>query len=228
MTPVEAVVLDVEGTTAPVSFVTGTLFPYAASRLGRFVQERGGEPEVAKLLDEVRALERAPLATEDECVRVLLGWIASDRKLAPLKALQGMIWRGGFEAGELVAPVYPDVAPALARWRATGLVVASYSSGSVEAQRLFYRHSSAGDLEGSFNAFFDTRLGPKLEPSSYVALAAALSLEPARVRFFSDHAGEVAAACEAGLDAVRIDRALHPAFVGTDEGGRVLGGFCSA
>jgi enolase-phosphatase E1 len=226
VTPVEAVVLDVEGTTAPVSFVTGTLFPYATSRMDRFVHERGSQPEVAKLLDEVRALERAPFATQAECVNVLLDWIANDRKLAPLKALQGMIWRGGFEAGELVAPVYPDVAPTLARWRAAGLVIASYSSGSVEAQRLFYRHSAAGDLEGSFSAFFDTRLGPKLEPSSYAALAGALRREPARVRFFSDHPGEVAAAREAGLEAVRIDRALDPA--GSDEGGRVLGGFVAA
>lgn len=230
------VLLDIEGTTTPISFVTDVLFPYARERLPAFLAARGREPEVAALLDEARALEPgAP-----DVLALLLGWLDADRKAGPLKALQGMIWREGFEAGALVAPLYPDVVPALDAWRAAGVRVASYSSGSVEAQRLLYRHTSEGDLEGRFEAFFDTRTGPKLEAASYRRVAArlltasasasaspstspSLSDEGARrnmapdanltsdaIWFYSDHPGEVAAAREAGLTAIRVDRAAPP------------------
>lgn len=227
------VVLDVEGTTTPISFVTEVLFPYARARLPAFLAARAGEPEVAALLDEARALE--PRASD--VLGLLLGWIDADRKAAPLKALQGMLWREGFEAGELLAPLYPDVLPALDAWRAAGVRVASYSSGSVEAQRLLYRHTTVGDLEGRFEAFFDTRTGPKLEAPSYARIHAALSapgdnmapsanLAPSDMFFYSDHRGEIAAAREAGLTALLVDRGAAPQHQGPDgAGGLVVGSF---
>jgi enolase-phosphatase E1 len=44
--------------------------------------------------------------------------------------------------------------------------VASFSSGSVLAQRLLFRHSTAGDLSGFIHAYFDTATGPKAESTS--------------------------------------------------------------
>ena len=61
-----------------------------------------------------------------------------DRKSPALKLLQGQIWEGGYRDGELKGEVFPDVPPALARWRDGGLDVAIYSSGSVLAQRLLF------------------------------------------------------------------------------------------
>jgi len=120
-----------------------------------------------------------------------------DRKSTALKSLQGKIWKAGFESGELKGTLFADVPDALARWSAEGKV-AIYSSGSVEAQRLLFRHSIFGHLTGLISAYFDTRTGPKSEPASYAAIAAAMGVAPDEVIFFSDVVRELDAAREAG------------------------------
>ena len=69
-----------------------------------------------------------------------------DRKSPALKELQGKIWEDGYRAGELVAPIYPDVEPAFRRWRQAGHALGIFSSGSVLAQQWLFRCSTAGDL----------------------------------------------------------------------------------
>ena len=56
-----------------------------------------------------------------------------DVKATGLKTLQGLIWESGFRSGELQSHVYEDVLPAIEAWRARGLDVRIYSSGSVAA-----------------------------------------------------------------------------------------------
>jgi len=121
-----------------------------------------------------------------------------DRKSTALKSLQGKIWKAGFESGELKGTVFPDVPLAFERWAAQAKI-AIYSSGSVDAQKLFFRHSSHGDLTPLISGYFDTRTGPKLEPASYAAIAAEMGVEPDEALFFSDVVGELDAAREAGL-----------------------------
>jgi 2,3-diketo-5-methylthio-1-phosphopentane phosphatase len=120
-----------------------------------------------------------------------------DRKSTALKSLQGKIWKAGFESGELKGALFADVPDALARWNSQGKV-AIYSSGSVEAQRLVFRHSIFGDLTGLISNYFDTRAGAKREPASYSAIAAAMGVAPDEVIFFSDVLRELDAAREAG------------------------------
>ena len=112
----KAVLVDVEGTTTPVSFVHEVLFPYARAGLPALLRERAGEPEVAEALAEV-----ARVAPGRDALGVLLGWMDADAKVGPLKALQGVLWRGGYEAGVLRGRVYPDVAPALRAALAAGV-----------------------------------------------------------------------------------------------------------
>jgi enolase-phosphatase E1 len=114
-----------------------------------------------------------------------------------LKSLQGRIWKAGFESGELKGTLFADVPDALRRWSADASV-AIYSSGSVEAQRLLFRHSIFGDLTGLISAYFDTRTGPKQASASYTAIAAAMNAEPGEVLFLSDVVRELDAAREAG------------------------------
>jgi enolase-phosphatase E1 len=132
-------------------------------------------------------------------VRFLRRMIDQDRKLPALKELQGLIWDEGYGSGELIAPLFADVAPALRRWQERGLELAVYSSGSVRAQQLLYRHSDAGDLSGMFRHWFDTRIGPKGEEASYRAIAAVMGLEPGAILFVSDAPAELEAADAAGL-----------------------------
>jgi enolase-phosphatase E1 len=204
---IRAVLTDIEGTTAPVAFVADVLFPYAAERLDAFVRGHRKDRAVAEALAETAALEGREL-TLDEAIATLLGWIKADRKATPLKTLQGKIWREGYESGAIRAPVYRDAVTALRAWKERGLRLDVYSSGSVEAQILLYRHTDAGDLTPLFSAHFDTRIGAKVEAASYAAITREIGVAPEEILFLSDLPREVEAALEAGLESWRIDRDL--------------------
>ena len=79
-----------------------------------------------------------------------------DRKSPALKELQGRIWDDGYRRGELVGEVFPDVPGAFGAGRSGGMPVGIFSSGSVLAQQLLFRHSSAGDLTPFLRWYFDT------------------------------------------------------------------------
>ena len=85
-------------------------------------------------------------------------------------------------------------------------MLAVYSSGSVQAQRLLFAHTVHGDLTPLFSAYFDTRTGHKREPASYTAICAALGFAPAGVLFLSDIPEELDAARSAGLATVQLVR----------------------
>ncbi|MDZ4379921.1 MAG: acireductone synthase [Parvibaculum sp.] len=228
MSEVRAIVTDIEGTTTPIAFVHQVLFPYARERLAAFVAAHGGEAEVVRTLAEARVLGGIPEASTDETVALLLSWIDEDRKAGPLKFLQGLIWRQGYEAGVLKGPVYADAAAMLRRWHERGLRLFVYSSGSEEAQKLIFGYSDQGDLTPLFEGFFDTRIGGKLEASSYEAIARAAQMPADAMLFLSDHAGEIAAARAAGMQAVLIDRATPPELWHDEAGALVAGSFEAA
>jgi enolase-phosphatase E1 len=210
MTKFKAVVTDIEGTTTPISFVRDVLFPFARARLADYVAAHGAEPAVAEVLAAARIEAGDPAMTDAALVAALIGWIDADRKAAPLKSLQGLIWEDGYATGDLKAPVYADAAAGLRAWHTAGLRLAVYSSGSVPAQKLLFGHTDRGDLTGLFSGWFDLATGFKLEAGSYTAIAAALGLAPADILFLSDHPGELAAAEAAGLAAIRVDRGDVP------------------
>jgi enolase-phosphatase E1 len=204
---VDAVVLDIEGTTVPIAFVHAVLFPYAAARLAGFVAAHGDQPPVAAALAALAA-ERAGdrEGAAPDLVAYAHALMQLDRKSTGLKALQGMIWRDGYHAGELHGELFADVAPGFAAWHASGVTIASYSSGSIAAQRLLYGHSDHGALTQFVAAYFDTTTGPKREVASYRAIAAALAVSPLRVAYVSDVVAELDAAAAAGMRAVLSER----------------------
>jgi len=212
---IEQVLLDIEGTTCPVSFVSTVLFPYAASHLEGYLQQHGHELRLHELLNAVRqawaqdadAANAGLTCTATGSLVPYLQWLISvDRKLTSLKDLQGMIWADGYANGALQGPLFADVAPALRRWRRAGLNLNVYSSGSVAAQQLLYAHSNAGDLCPLFSSWFDTRIGAKSESSSYLAIAKQLDCQPERILFISDAEVELIAAREAGLQVLWCER----------------------
>lgn len=201
-----AILLDIEGTVTDKRFVTEKLFPYARERMHRFLSAHAQAPEVASALAALRAKLGRPGASVDELASELVRWIDEDRKEEPLKSLQGLIWRAGYESGALVSHIYPDVPPALRRWRNAGLRLAIFSSGSVPAQKLLFAHTREGDLTPYLGAYFDLSTGPKNEAASYAGIAEALELAPAEIRFYSDAPKEVGAAASAGMVAVLVER----------------------
>jgi enolase-phosphatase E1 len=206
MIKIEAIVADIEGTTSSIAFVHEVLFPYAGRQLPGFVRKHAEEPEVAALLDDVRQEAGEPRAEVERVVDILLQWIAEDRKVTPLKALQGLVWERGYRSGDLAGHVYADTAPALRRWTDRGARIYIYSSGSVKAQQLLFEHSDAGDLRPLISGYFDTRVGHKRDPASYRAIAERIGLPAESILFLSDVTEELDAAAEAGMKTMQIAR----------------------
>ena len=228
--PVDWVLLDIEGTTSSLSFVHEVMFPYARERMEAFLQERGSEHGVCAALEGLAREDAGAVAAgvvpgswrtpED-----LRGWVAHlhalmdrDAKVGGLKALQGMIWEGGFRDGTLRAHVFADVPVALDGWSRQGVGLGVYSSGSVAAQKLFFAHTIEGDLAHHFSRHFDTEIGGKREATSYRRIAQTLGQAPDRVLFVSDVAEELDAAAAVGLRTALAERpgnrpvpqCLHP------------------
>ncbi len=157
----DAAVTDIEGTVGSIAFVRETLFPYAREQLAGFVREHRGEPVVETALNDASQSAGINPRDEDALVQTLRQWIDEDRKATSLKGLQGLIWARGYEEGTLRAHLYDDAADALRVWRSSGIAIYVYSSGSIDAQRLFFTHSVAGNLANLFDGYFDTSVGGK-------------------------------------------------------------------
>ncbi len=202
----KAILTDIEGTTSSIRFVHEVLFPYARKALAAFVREQGHDAAVAALLAEASAIAQVPESDTEATIAALLKWIDEDKKVPPLKALQGHIWKSGYESGAFHGHVYPDTAEYLARWKSNGIALYVYSSGSVQAQKLLFGHSEAGDLQPYFSGYFDTRVGHKREQDSYKAIADAISLPPQEVLFLSDIEEELDAAFAVGMRTTQLVR----------------------
>jgi len=202
------VLLDIEGTTTPIDFVHQTLFGHARAQVSGFLERHWNDPEVRDDVARLRAehaaesSQPAPPSWRDDAPAVVayVHWLMDrDRKSTGLKSLQGKIWEEGYRTGELRGEVYPDVPPALERWRHQGIDIAIFSSGSVQAQRSLFTNTAAGDLTRFICAYFDTTTGPKTAPHSYVRIAEALERSPSDVLFLSDVGAELDAALRAGM-----------------------------
>jgi enolase-phosphatase E1 len=207
--PYRSILLDVEGTTSPISFVYGTLFPYARKHMGSFLQEHSSDPAVIAVLHELRSmnpndvLAGAPKIDGQNLIQegtnYLLWLMLQDKKMAPLKTLQGLIWEQGFKRGELQSEMFDDVPVCLLQWHQSGLRTAIYSSGSVVAQKMMFSHTTYGDLTNLISAYFDTGVGPKKQAQSYKRIVVELQVPAGQIIFVSDIAEELEAARAAGL-----------------------------
>jgi enolase-phosphatase E1 len=199
--PIEAILIDIEGTVTPISAVRDVLFPYARSRLEAFVAANRTDPAVVQALAET-----SRLAPEADPVASLLRWSDLDEKVTPLKSIQGLIWRTGYASGELVATFYPDAPEVLSFWKREGLPLYVYSSGSEDAQRAIFGHTKQGDLTPLFSGFFDTRLGAKREVASYEAIRQRIDMPAGLILFLSDIEAELDAALAAGMQTCQVVR----------------------
>uniref|UniRef100_A0A7S3R9P0 Probable bifunctional methylthioribulose-1-phosphate dehydratase/enolase-phosphatase E1 n=1 Tax=Dunaliella tertiolecta TaxID=3047 RepID=A0A7S3R9P0_DUNTE len=215
-----AIVLDIEGTVAPISFVADKLFPYARDNVKQHLEAHYGSEECQEDIQAIRqqAAQDASgtgipdgsagqAAVVDAVVTWVQAAIAADRKVTALKQLQGHIWRTGFEKGQLKAELFRDVPDALVEWRSAGLKTYIYSSGSREAQRQLFGHTQVGDMRPYLSGFFDTNSGPKISPASYKDIALSIGADsPSQLLFATDVLAEAEAASAAGWQAVLVTR----------------------
>ena len=213
------VVLDIEGTLTATSQVHVVLYDYARPRLGPWIDAHPDEPAIAAA-KELGGLP--PEASTVDVVAVLHGWMDEDRKAAPLKTLQGLIWERGYGLGDLTTEFFPDVAAALRSWHSSGLRLAVLSSGSVAGQVASFSRTTDGDITGLFSRHFDTvNAGPKREAPSYRAIATALGASSGDIVFFSDVPAELDAAASDGWQTGGLAREGEP-FEHADFGAHLL------
>lgn len=222
-----AVLLDIEGTIGDIAFVREVLFPFARARLADALKARWNDAEIAACVAGAREASGQSLSDAQAAAGQFLAWMDEDKKITPLKALQGIIWREGYASGELKAHLYPDAIEAIRSWAKRGVGVYIYSSGSIEAQKLYAKYSVAGDLTPLIGGYFDTTTGPKGEAASYTKIAGAIGLSAREITFFSDMRAETDAALQAGLNAFRIDRAQAISYEGRDGSTVVIGSFAT-
>lgn len=207
------VLMDVEGTTSSIEFVHQAMFPFAAANAGSFLESDWGSERLEACLEllarDCQAESRREWlggldgpAARARVLSAVLAMMARDAKLTGLKQLQGMIWKRGFESGLLTAHVYEDVPGALRAWKEQGIDLRVYSSGSIEAQHLFFGHTSAGNLRPLFSEHYDTTTGGKRETPSYLRIAEDAGQKPGRILFLSDIPEELDAAAAAGMQVV--------------------------
>lgn len=195
---IKAIVTDIEGTTSALSFVKDILFPYARSHLPEFVRKNQEDPDVAVLLEDARREAGADMDIE-QLITQFISWIDLDRKITPLKSIQGLIWKAGYQQGDFKGHIYEDAARGLKAFKERGLALYVYSSGSVYAQKLLFTHSEYGDLTPLFSGYFDTHIGTKTQISSYLHIAEHINFQAADILFLSDIKAELDAARQAGF-----------------------------
>jgi enolase-phosphatase E1 len=220
----QIILLDVEGTTTPISFVYDKLFPFARKHMRSFLEQCHERPEISEALLALKEenardrLEGAPVFDQSEqdhgsvdaAIAYCFWLMDRDRKTTPLKTIQGHIWQEGFSRQELHSEVFPDVAECFTAWRRQGKRIAIYSSGSVAAQKLVFANTAFGDLTPHIEAFFDTHVGGKKEAESYRHIARTLKSSPPEVLFISDVPAELDAAAAAGMSVALSVRPGHP------------------
>lgn len=226
---VKALVLDIEGTITPISFVTEKLFPYVTENLESYLSTRFDEEETqtdisalrelaSKVKEDGEDVAEIPEATDDnkdEVIKAVVDFVNAqmdaDSKATELKTLQGHVWREAYKTKKVEGELFEDVAPVLQQLAEEDFMLYIYSSGSVEAQKLLLSHSTDGDITDMFTGFFDTEVGPKTESESYKKIKQEISedIESQEILFLTDDPEEAKAACQAGWQAVLVDRSME-------------------
>lgn len=207
---IKAILVDIEGTTSSINFVHEVLFPYAKSRLSSFIENNISENEVRKIISEAFEIEGLKVtdleSSIEKSVQLFERWIAEDKKIKPLKDLQGMIWESGYRNKDFFGHVYEDAYSKLLEWHKTGFKIYIYSSGSINAQKLLFGYSSFGDLNYLFSGNFDTQIGSKKEFESYQKIAESINLKTNEIVFLSDNSDELKAAKESEMNVIKLAR----------------------
>ncbi|MDA7437383.1 acireductone synthase [Synechococcus sp. AH-601-P06] len=220
------ILLDIEGTTCPVSFVTETLFPYAKLELKSFLDRHKKDPLTNQLIDNAdnewiqdksedstRLRHQSEKGQQTKHLKIeayLQLLIETDKKSTTLKDIQGKIWKEGYTTGRISSELFEDAHENLKRWHKQGYKLSVYSSGSVEAQHLLYKYTNKGDIKNLFSYWFDTHIGNKKEPSSYTEIASVMDCKPQNILFISDNSDECDAARSAGLGTLYSMRDGNP------------------
>jgi enolase-phosphatase E1 len=206
---IDYVLTDIEGTTTSISYVYDVLFPYFREHIWE-LEKMTENKIVQSAFEETKLIvseeEGTNLESLNQIIQKINSWCEQDRKITPLKTLQGVLWKIGYEQGVLKGHVYDDVPIALEKWHQMGLKLGVFSSGSIEAQKLIFKYSVKGDLTNNFSNYFDTKTGMKRDPETYAKIATVIKKAPTSILFLSDIVQELEAADMAGYKTIQLIR----------------------
>lgn len=202
---IKAIITDIEGTTSSLSFVKDVLFPYARTHLTEYVKAHAQDDVIKAVLADTSKEVGKGLNIED-AIAQFIQWIDEDKKITPLKSLQGLIWEAGYQKGDFKGHVYQDAVDNLRLWQSKGLSLYIYSSGSIYAQKLLFGHTEYGDLTPLFSGYFDTNIGGKREVESYAKIAEQIGFSAEQLLFLSDIKEELDAAKAVGMHTFWLTR----------------------
>jgi enolase-phosphatase E1 len=208
---ITSLLLDIEGTVCPITFVKDGLFPYFLKKLPDVLSTvefplDGSTPISQALAQFPEEHRHSKKALQTYIVQL----VKDDIKEKSLKSLQGLVWKDGYVSGEIKAPLYKDAIDSIKQWYQTKKVYI-YSSGSVQAQKLLFGHvdidGESVDMNALLSGYFDiTTSGYKFEQSSYESILKDIQTSGEEVLFLSDNVKEVEAAQRAGLRAAIVIR----------------------
>lgn len=201
--------LDIEGTICSITFVKDVLYPYFLNNYRDFLVSIPF-PVDSSFNDISATLAEFPaekVVNADSLVQHIDYLVSKDIKDPVLKAFQGIVWDKGYHKGDLKAPLYRDAIDFIQSKNDIYI----YSSGSVYAQKLLFRHVDVNrqlvDFTGRLLGYFDiTTSGYKQEKSSYERIAQEIGCRVGEVIFYSDNVLEVKAALAAGMQAKVVVR----------------------
>lgn len=212
------ILLDIEGTTSSVSYVFDIMYPFSQKKMPAYLASNWDSEKVQAACNQL-AVDVGEVGLSvwgegaeseqqviDRVVAEANKLIVADVKATGLKEIQGLIWAEGYEAGELKSHFYPDVLPAIEAWKDAGFDIRIFSSGSIKAQKVFFKYTEYGDLAKYLSGHYDTTTGPKRESNSYKLIAEDSGVKPSQVAFLSDVIEELDAAREAGMKTVLVRR----------------------
>lgn len=206
------VILDIEGTICPISFVKEELFPFFLSNLPAQLQSYQFPLTSNDSNDTIMGIlcqfPKETISSKESLLAYIHDLVARDIKDRVLKQLQGFIWEHGYTTGSISAPLFPDAIESIPRWVKENKRVYIYSSGSVKAQKLLLANVEGGlNLNEFISGYFDTtNAGNKTIVSSYATIAEEINTAPGECLFLSDNPLEVKAALQAGFQSSIIDK----------------------
>lgn len=141
---IDTVILDIEGTVCPITFVKDTLFPYFLTKLPsilssiEFPLSTSSSTNDDPIIQILKQLPESITISNESVFSYLKNLVDQDIKDPILKSLQGYIWEKGYEIGDLKAPIYKDSIKFIENFNKKIYI---YSSGSIKAQILLFGHA---------------------------------------------------------------------------------------
>lgn len=195
------------------------MFPYIRKECFNFINSTWSEAPTIKAVHNLIKLSKTDkrqivLTEKSQLIKQVEDYVFwqmdEDIKSTELKQLQGLIWYKGYETSVLKGHVYDDVARNFEEWTTLGHKLYIYSSGSVDAQKLLFKYSTAGDLQKYITGYFDTKIGPKTADQSYINILNEIGARGDEVLFLSDMTTELQSAMNVGINVIILDRKDSP------------------